>query len=416
MMRSASSLLPAQHDHGYRVVGTHLPQHVEPAHLRQTEVEHDQLRRVIGDLVERGSPSPASSTAKPSRSRAVRTTSTSSRSSSTTRIIPRRLGGRPPGSRDHASGETRATRETLTMSPPDRGRLRLLRHPGAGHRLGGPRRDPGPPRTHAARPPAGDVVERRHRRHRARRAVPQPRPLPGVAAGAARRHAARGRRPPRRVRRDPRRAPRRAGRAGARGLRRGRGGARRRCAARGLRLAICSNWDWDLEPAVAEAGLAGRFDIVVSSAWAGARKPHPRIYRYLLEQARSRPGHGAVRRRHLGPRRGGPARRRHDDRCTSSATATGPTRPQPPDATAARDRTDPRPHRRPADWSRTTCRPGQTGRRGDASDDADVLRFFALAAGTDVELDAPVPLPGCGSRCPGWPRSARTRRARPHGR
>ena len=26
--------------------------------------------------------------------------------------------------------------------------------------------------------------------------------------------------------------------------------------ARGLRLAVCSNWDWDLEPAVAEAGLA----------------------------------------------------------------------------------------------------------------------------------------------------------------
>ena len=24
---------------------------------------------------------------------------------------------------------------------------------------------------------------------------------------------------------------------------------------------------------------------MVSSAWAGARKPHPRIYRYLLEQA-----------------------------------------------------------------------------------------------------------------------------------
>ena len=53
----------------------------------------------------------------------------------------------------------------------------------------------------------------------------------------------------------------------------------------GVRLVICSNWDWDLEPAIAEAGLAGRFDVVVSSAWAGARKPHPRIYRYLIEQA-----------------------------------------------------------------------------------------------------------------------------------
>jgi len=54
---------------------------------------------------------------------------------------------------------------------------------------------------------------------------------------------------------------------------------------RGLTLAICSNWDWDLEPAVAETGLDGWFDTVVSSAWAGARKPHPRIYRYLLEQS-----------------------------------------------------------------------------------------------------------------------------------
>jgi putative hydrolase of the HAD superfamily len=55
--------------------------------------------------------------------------------------------------------------------------------------------------------------------------------------------------------------------------------------ARGFTLAICSNWDWDLEPAVAETGLSGWFDTIVSSAWAGARKPHPRIYRYLLEQS-----------------------------------------------------------------------------------------------------------------------------------
>ncbi len=54
---------------------------------------------------------------------------------------------------------------------------------------------------------------------------------------------------------------------------------------RGVVLAICSNWDWDLEPAITEAGLDGWFDTLVSSAWAGARKPHPRIYRYLLEQS-----------------------------------------------------------------------------------------------------------------------------------
>jgi putative hydrolase of the HAD superfamily len=61
-------------------------------------------------------------------------------------------------------------------------------------------------------------------------------------------------------------------------------GTLRALRATGLRLAICSNWDWDLEPAVAEAGLAGSVDALVSSAWAGARKPHPRIFRHTLEQ------------------------------------------------------------------------------------------------------------------------------------
>ncbi|HEX6312863.1 MAG TPA: HAD family hydrolase [Acidimicrobiia bacterium] len=53
---------------------------------------------------------------------------------------------------------------------------------------------------------------------------------------------------------------------------------------RGLRLAICSNWDWDLADAVDEAGLTELVDVQVSSAWAGARKPHPRIFRSTLEQ------------------------------------------------------------------------------------------------------------------------------------
>jgi putative hydrolase of the HAD superfamily len=52
--------------------------------------------------------------------------------------------------------------------------------------------------------------------------------------------------------------------------------------AAGLRLAVCSNWDWDLEPALASVDLDGAFDVVVSSAWVGARKPHPRIYRETL--------------------------------------------------------------------------------------------------------------------------------------
>jgi putative hydrolase of the HAD superfamily len=58
---------------------------------------------------------------------------------------------------------------------------------------------------------------------------------------------------------------------------------------RGVRLAVCSNWDWDLAEALDEAGLAGRFEVVVSSAWAGARKPHPRIFETTLDQLGARP-------------------------------------------------------------------------------------------------------------------------------
>jgi putative hydrolase of the HAD superfamily len=53
---------------------------------------------------------------------------------------------------------------------------------------------------------------------------------------------------------------------------------------RGCTLAICSNWDWDLAEAVEEAGLTDAVDVIVSSAWAGARKPHPRIFEHTLEK------------------------------------------------------------------------------------------------------------------------------------
>jgi putative hydrolase of the HAD superfamily len=52
---------------------------------------------------------------------------------------------------------------------------------------------------------------------------------------------------------------------------------------RGIALAICSNWDWDLHEAIESAGLTGAVDIVVSSAWVGARKEHPRIYAHTLD-------------------------------------------------------------------------------------------------------------------------------------
>ena len=54
--------------------------------------------------------------------------------------------------------------------------------------------------------------------------------------------------------------------------------------AQGIALAICSNWDWDLHEAIESAGLTGAVDVVVSSAWVGARKPHPRIYEHTLDQ------------------------------------------------------------------------------------------------------------------------------------
>lgn len=52
---------------------------------------------------------------------------------------------------------------------------------------------------------------------------------------------------------------------------------------RGLGLAVCSNWDWDLPDLLDRLGLAAAVDVVVTSARAGARKPHPRIYAHTLE-------------------------------------------------------------------------------------------------------------------------------------
>jgi putative hydrolase of the HAD superfamily len=53
---------------------------------------------------------------------------------------------------------------------------------------------------------------------------------------------------------------------------------------RGLALAICSNWDWDLHDAIDAAGLRGLVDVTVSSAWVGARKPHARIFEHTLAE------------------------------------------------------------------------------------------------------------------------------------
>jgi putative hydrolase of the HAD superfamily len=53
----------------------------------------------------------------------------------------------------------------------------------------------------------------------------------------------------------------------------------------GFTIAVCSNWGWDLASDIATAGLAASIDVFVTSAQAGYRKPHPRIYRHTLERA-----------------------------------------------------------------------------------------------------------------------------------
>jgi putative hydrolase of the HAD superfamily len=53
----------------------------------------------------------------------------------------------------------------------------------------------------------------------------------------------------------------------------------------GFTIAVCSNWGWDLASDITAAGLAASIDVFVTSAQAGYRKPHPRIYHDTLEQA-----------------------------------------------------------------------------------------------------------------------------------
>src|ERR1700728_3125457 len=44
---------------------------------------------------------------------------------------------------------------------------------------------------------------------------------------------------------------------------------------RGFRIAVCSNWGWELNAYLAQANLLGLVDVAVTSARVGARKPHP---------------------------------------------------------------------------------------------------------------------------------------------
>lgn len=57
----------------------------------------------------------------------------------------------------------------------------------------------------------------------------------------------------------------------------------------GLTLVCVSNWDISLPDVLADAGLAGMLDGVVSSAAAGARKPDPAIFETALALAGCEP-------------------------------------------------------------------------------------------------------------------------------
>jgi len=59
---------------------------------------------------------------------------------------------------------------------------------------------------------------------------------------------------------------------------------------RGVTIAVCSNWDWDLDRVLDEAGLTQLVDMAVTSARAGVRKPHPLIFHSALQLAGVGPG------------------------------------------------------------------------------------------------------------------------------
>ena len=58
--------------------------------------------------------------------------------------------------------------------------------------------------------------------------------------------------------------------------------ALRELRSRDVVVAVCSNWDWDLDRALVATGLADLVDHQVTSARAGVRKPHPHIYEHTL--------------------------------------------------------------------------------------------------------------------------------------
>jgi putative hydrolase of the HAD superfamily len=51
----------------------------------------------------------------------------------------------------------------------------------------------------------------------------------------------------------------------------------------GITIGVCSNWGWEIDRYLEQVGLLPLVDLAITSARAGARKPHPRMYAVTLE-------------------------------------------------------------------------------------------------------------------------------------
>ncbi|HNS51785.1 MAG TPA: HAD family hydrolase [Anaerolineae bacterium] len=60
----------------------------------------------------------------------------------------------------------------------------------------------------------------------------------------------------------------------------------------GYRLAIVSNWSWNLRQRVVQVGLEHFFEVIWASAYAGCSKPHPAIFHQTLAQMQPAPPPG----------------------------------------------------------------------------------------------------------------------------
>jgi putative hydrolase of the HAD superfamily len=53
---------------------------------------------------------------------------------------------------------------------------------------------------------------------------------------------------------------------------------------KGLRIAVCSNWDWDIDHIIEDLGVMDLVDSIFSSAQIGVRKPHPAFFHRILQK------------------------------------------------------------------------------------------------------------------------------------